>query len=381
MYKHLFEIIDTLSEKYTDLLEDICNIESPTSYKAGVDAVGEYCVRFAEERGWEIKRFPEKISGDTFLITMNPYANGAPVTLSAHMDTVHSVGLFGTPAVRRDNEKMYGPGVMDCKGGIAAALLAMEALEKCGFKGRPIKLFLQSDEENSSATSGKNTVKNMCECAKGSVGFINLEGCVSNTAVLARKGIIRYRYTVWGKALHSARCAYAVNAIAEAAAKILELEKMKNVDGLTCNCGVISGGTAPNTVAEQCTFTADIRFLTEEELSEVKETAKRIAETSFIEGSRCDIEEMSFRPSMPYTEENESFLTRINAIYEKCGLPTLASRFCVSGSDAAYITQMGIPCVDNLGTEGGNIHSINEFIKISSIAESAKRIASVVYYI
>lgn len=381
MHEQLFEVIDTLLGEFTNLLEDICNIESPTSYKAGVDKVGEYCICFAEARGWETQRFPEKISGDTVLITMNPDAEGSPITLSAHMDTVHPVGSFGTPAVRRDDEKMYGPGVMDCKGGIAAALLAMVALEKCGFKDRPIKLFLQSDEETSSATSDKNTVKNMCECAKGSVGFINLEGSVKNTAVLARKGIIRHRYTVWGKALHSARCAYAVSAIAEAAAKILELEKMKNVDGLTCNCGVISGGTAPNTVAEKCTFTTDIRFLTEEELLEARETVKRIAETSFIEGSRCDLEEMSFRPSMPYTEQNKSFLNRINEIYEKCGLPTLTSRLCVSGSDAAYITREGIPCVDNLGTEGGNIHSVNEFIKIPSIAESAKRIASVIYYI
>ena len=156
---------------------------------------------------------------------------------------------------------------------------------------------------------------------------------------------------------------------------------MKNVDGLTCNCGVIHGGTAPNTVAERCEFFADIRFLTLEELEEVRATAKRIADTPYIDGSRCELEELSFRPSMPYTETNEKFLKKINEIYEKCGMPTLTSRFCVSGSDAAYITAAGIPCVDSLGTEGGNIHSVNEFINIPSVAKSAKRIASVIYYI
>ena len=50
---------------------------------------------------------------------------------------------------------MYGPGVMDCKGGIVAAIMAMEALEKCGFTERPVQLLLQSDEENGSATSNK----------------------------------------------------------------------------------------------------------------------------------------------------------------------------------------------------------------------------------
>ena len=47
MYQRIFDNIDSLAEKYTDLLEDICNIESPTSYKAGVDAVVEYIVKAA----------------------------------------------------------------------------------------------------------------------------------------------------------------------------------------------------------------------------------------------------------------------------------------------------------------------------------------------
>ena len=114
MHEQLFEVIDTLLGEFTNLLEDICNIVSPTSYKAGVDKVGEYCICFAEARGWETQRFPEKISGDTVLITMNPDAEGSPITLSAHMDTVHPVGSFGIPAVRRDDEKMYGAAARVC---------------------------------------------------------------------------------------------------------------------------------------------------------------------------------------------------------------------------------------------------------------------------
>lgn len=63
---------------------------------------------------------------------MNPESDNQPVALSGHMDTVHPVVLFGTPAVRRENEKIYGPGVMDCKGGIVAGFLAMDALQICG---------------------------------------------------------------------------------------------------------------------------------------------------------------------------------------------------------------------------------------------------------
>ena len=47
------------------------------------------------------------------------------------------------------------------------------------------------------------------------------------------------------------------------------------------------------------------------------------------------------------------------------------------GSDAAYVTQYGIPCVDSLGTAGGCIHSPSEFAKLESLAESAKRIIAI----
>ncbi len=382
MHTELFSRIDSLSDKYLDILFDICNIESPTSHKAGVDAVCEYCVLLAERQGWDIKRFSHEVSGDTLLITMNPEAQGEPIVLSAHMDTVHPIGSFGEVPVRRDGENMYGPGVMDCKGGIAAALLAMNALFDMGFSKRPIKLFLQSDEENSSVTSDKKTVREMCDAAEGAVAFLNLEGYVSGSAVIIRKGIIRYRFDIHGRAIHSARCAYGVNAIAEAAAKILELEKMKSVEGITCSCNIISGGVAMNSVPELCTFFADLRFSNAEELEIARSAVRRIADsTLFVEGCSCDLTEISFRAAMPKTEKNSLLLEKINQIYERCSLPTLAPRFCVSGSDAAYITESGIPCIDCIGTEGGNIHSTREFMKLSSLAESAKRIASVALYI
>ena len=45
----LFEKIDELNEKYIKIWEDVCNIESPTNFKRGVDAVGEYFIKLARE--------------------------------------------------------------------------------------------------------------------------------------------------------------------------------------------------------------------------------------------------------------------------------------------------------------------------------------------
>ena len=377
----LIETIEELNEQYLDILEDVCNIESPTNYKKGVDEVGEYFMDIAKRHNWKTEVFKQEISGDVVVLNLNPDAKGESICVSGHIDTVHPVGSFGTPPVRRDEENMYGPGVMDCKGGIVAALMAMDALEKCGFDSRPVRLLLQSDEENGSATSKKRTIEYICKKAENSIAFLNLEGSKGDTAVLQRKGILRYRFTVKGKALHSSRCAEAANAVAEAAYKIIELEKMKDPEGITCNCGVIKGGTTPNSVAEECEFYADIRYSSKSELEEAKLKVQDIAGKSTVEGCLCKLEEVSTRPAMELTEKNIKLLERMNEIYKEKGLPVLTGRKCLSGSDAAYITECGIPCVDNLGTEGGNIHSVNEYIRLDSLAESAKRIAALIYCI
>ena len=377
--KNLIDVIDSLEDQYLNILEDVCNIESPTNCKEGVDSTVNYLMEIADKRGWQTELFIQSVAGNAGCITLNPGATKAPVCLSGHLDTVHPVGSFGSPAVSRDEKNMYGPGVMDCKGGVIAALMAMDALERCGFSDRPVKLILQSDEETSSITSQKATVDYMCRKAEGAVAFLNLEGHVKGTAVLVRKGIIRYRITVIGKALHSARCFNAANAITEAAHKIIRLEKMKDAYGLTCNCGVISGGTVPNTVAEKCTFVIDIRFADSEQLKAAREEVRLAAEECHVDGCSCQVEELSFRPAMPLTPENEKLLERINKIYSEYGIAPLTSRSCLSGSDAAYITEAGIPCIDCIGTLGGNIHSTNEYMELSSLAASAKMIATVVH--
>ena len=378
--EELFKKIDEIKDGFVDMLEAVSDIESPTDYKAGVDSVGNYFIEYAKRRGWQVEACRQKVSGDAICITVNPNAKKAPIAVSGHMDTVHPVGSFGEhPIVRREGGRMYGPGVTDCKGGIVAAFLAAEALCRCGFEDRPILLLLQSDEEKSSMPSGKETIRYICEKAKGAEAFLNAEAIGKNTAVLVRKGIMRLKLKVYGNAAHSAFCYNGSNAIAEADYKIIELEKMKDSNGITCNCGMISGGSAPNVVPEMCEFIADIRFTTLDEKNKAYQTVESVAKNVFVEGCRCEIEEVSYRPPMERSEKNLALLEKMNGIYRENGMPELTGVFGNGGSDAAYVTISGIPCVDSIGVSGGLTHNRGEFVNIDSIAEAAKRIASVIY--
>lgn len=377
----IFDKIDSLENEYIQFLVDITNIESPTDYKKGVDEVGKYISDKAKELGWKIEIQKQEISGDCICITMNPDAKEKSIAFSGHMDTVHPIGLFGNPPVKIDAEKIYGPGVTDDKGGIVAAFLAMRALCDCGFNKRPIKLILQSDEEVSSSFSNKTTVSFMAEKAKDSIGFFNCEQYDEGYATIKRKGISKYRFEITGKAAHAGVCYNGVSAIAEASRKILELEKYKNPDGITFNCGTINGGTATNSVPEKCEFTIDVRFSSKEEMEESDKIIEEISKTSYLSGTTCCATLLSRRVSMELNEANLNLLEKINEIFEKNNMPRLVPKPRNGGSDAADITAYSIPCVDSLGVSGGAIHSKEEFLYKRSIAEAAKRLSAIAYYI
>ena len=377
----LFEIINSMEEKYLQFLVDVCDIESPTENKEGVDNVGKYFIEKAKEKGWEIEEQVQTVSGNCVCITLNPKARGQAVCFSGHMDTVHPVGSFGEKPTKIVGDIVYGPGVLDCKGGIVASFMAMDALEQCGFKDRPIKLILQSDEENGSRFSNKSTVAFMAEKAKGCVAFLNTELYSEGSVSISLKGIRKYAYEISGKAAHSSVCYNGNSAILEAAHKIIQLEKYKDGNAITCNCGLINGGTAENTVPKKCTFTADFRFKNEIQGAQVEEIAKKIAEESFIEGTSCKLVLKSWRYPMEKTQANLLLYDKVNAIYKEVGLPVLTAKEANWAADSADMSHAGLPCLEGLGTQGGKIHTIEEFMYKKSLVECAKRLASVAYCI
>ncbi len=380
--KRVFEKIDSLNSAFVDIWEDVCNIESPSDYKEGVDQVGSYFIDLAKENGWAVEIFEQETAGNVVCITMNSKSLKEAVTISGHMDTVHPVGSFGSPATRRDDEKIYGPGAMDCKGGIVAGFLAMKALSECNFKNRPVRMLLQSNEEIGSGLENKATINYICEKAKDSIAFLNLEGHESffeGKACLKRKGIAGFLFTVTGIETHASYCAdEGASAIAEAANKIIELEKIKNSEGLTFSCGVINGGTASNTVPGKCEFKLDVRFSTNAEYEEACRLIKEISDTVYVEGCSCTVKETNRRVAMELNDRNISLLNRVNQIFIENGLSSLEIGERRGGSDAADVSSYGIACIDSIGVGGERAHSKEEYGVLSSLAESAKRIASII---
>ena len=378
--KKYFEKIDELYEKYLKVWEDVCNIESPTENKEGVDKVCDYFVQMAKERGWQIEVNKQEVAGSPVCITINPNVNEKPFTISGHVDTVFKIGAFGYPPVKMDEENMYGPGVCDCKGGVVAGFMAMDVLWSCGYDKRPIKMIIQTDEEGGSSASNGQTIKYLLECAKDSVAVINLEGSgsVEGKACVQRKGIITCTLKVKGQEAHSSKCFEAgANAILETAHKIIELEKLKDGEGITCNCAVINGGTKVNVVPGSCELKINIRYANEEQYDYVMKYLQEIEKKVYVKGCTSEFVDFSNRPCMQREQRNLDLLDKINGFFKECGLSEVQAGKRTGGSDAAYFTIAGIPCLDNFGTGGGKIHSTSEYSPKESLRLSAKQLVAI----
>ena len=373
-----FNKIDQLYREYVSIWEDVCNIESPTNYKKGVDEVGNYFIKLAEKFGWKVEVLKQNISGNAICITMNENSKGHPIALSGHMDTVQPLGLFGSPAVKMDEEYIYGPGVLDCKGGIVSGFLAMHTLKECGYIDRPIKMLLQSDEETSSCESNKATINFICEKAKDCVAFFNLEPNAKGCVCIERKGILKYCFNIIGVEAHAGLCAVeGSNAILEASNKIIEIEKIKNNEGVTCNVGVIKGGSVVNTVAGECTFEVDVRFANKKQQLWAEEQMEKIANTQFVKGCKTTLNKLSYRVAMELCDKNRVLLDKINDILSKNGFDVLAPIKGAGGSDGADVTAFGIPCIDSIGVNGFGLHTPNEKALLTSLKDSAKRLCAI----
>lgn len=375
-YKDLFKKIDELFSSFVDIWKDVVLIDSPTSYKEGVDKVGKYFIDKAAKNMWNIEVQENEYAGNAICITMNSESNNKPIVISGHMDTVHPINSLDTYI---KDGMIFGPGVTDCKGGLVACLLAMKALKECGYKDRPVKFILQSDEEVGSKLSNKKTIEFMIEKSKDALCFINAEMYMDGTVVTTRKGIARYNMIIHGKSVHASLCDGGASAILEASHKIIELEKIKQPDAITINVGTIKGGTTSNTVPDECSFEIDVRFANDDQYKKTKEYITNIANTTYIEGTSTELIETGTRIAMDHKDYNDDLVNKINAIYKNCGLVELKQRKASGGSDAAYTSDAGIPTIDSIGVNGGCIHSKKEYAYLNSLKDSAKRIAAIIY--
>jgi acetylornithine deacetylase len=299
----------------------LCEIES-TTYNEG--RVGDFLADYLGARGWAVEKTPvpqpAESAGESarWNVYAGPQGETPDLVFSTHMDTVPPYIPFS-----EDVEFMYGRGVSDAKGIIAAQVAAAESLRTAGF--RIGLLFVSGEERDSSGAKIAN------EKPKGSRFLINGEP-TDNRLALASKGALRAVLKASGKMGHSAYPELgesAVHKLVEVLARLLKLELAvtEEVGPSTLNIGQIHGGHAPNVIADKAEAQVLIRL--------VGDSAP--VRAAVIEAAG-DLAEVDFTLEIPFV--------RLRAVQ---GLPTMIAKFT---TDIPQLSNWGEPLL--LGP--GSIH-------------------------
>jgi acetylornithine deacetylase len=300
---------------------ELSRIES-TTYQEG--PVGEFLADFLAGRGWVVEKTPVPQPEESAAPgpRWNIYAGAAGETpdlvFSTHLDTVPP---FIAPT--EDADFLYGRGVSDAKGIVAAQVAAAEALRTAGFR---IGLLFVSGEERDSAGA---QVAN--RSPKGSRFLINGEP-TGNRLALASKGALRAVLKSTGKMAHSAYPELgesAVHKLVTALGKLLALDLpvVDDVGPCTLNIGQIHGGRAPNVIADHAEAQVLIRL--------VGDSAP--VRAAVVEAA-AGLAEVDFTLEIPFV--------RLRAVE---GLPTMIAKFT---TDVPQLSNWGEPLL--LGP--GSIH-------------------------
>lgn len=366
-----FACVEREAPAYLDLLEEICSFEATARDKAELDRMLDHIEKFAHGCGFWTERTPFSACGDFLTVELNHGAAPGGV-LMAHTDTVHKKGIFGTPPVRREGGRMIGPGTIDCKAGIAIALLTMRALQECGYS-RCVRLLLTSDEEISNVLGGEAELQYFADGVKGFPFALTCEGAVGNDVVTSRKGIRRYELVVHGISGHAGMNYFKCkNAVLECAHKIVALEKNSVEGGMTFSCNVISAGSVSNVIPDTCRLLVDVRVVTHAQAAEADRILREIAAHSYIGGTTTDVTLLGSRPPMPSTPGSEALFEHLREVSRANGFGDLVPISSGGGSDAAHTQAAGVPSLCGVGGVGGFWHTTKEYIEMDSVAARAK---------
>ncbi|HLX43504.1 MAG TPA: M20 family metallopeptidase [Bryobacteraceae bacterium] len=360
------------------LIREFVECESPSDHPPSVNRFVDLMATRVGDIA-RVKIFPGSASFGKNMrceFTLPGTTKSGQVLALGHSDTVWSLGTLKTMPFREARGRLWGPGTLDMKGGMAFFIFAMRALRDLDVSV-PHKVVMQvnSDEEVGSESSRGLTE----EAAGQSKAVLVLEPGTGLEGKLktARKGVGDYAIVVRGRASHAGvDFSNGANAVVEMSRQLEKIAGFTRLDrGVTVSPGVVHGGTRSNVVPAECRAEIDIRA--------PRDRDRKYLESKF--GSlkpfdkRCSIEVTGGlnRPPM----ERSAGVRRLFGLASKLAMDlgvTLEESATGGGSDGNFTAALGVPTLDGLGAVGEGAHAVNESILINRIADRTALLAKLV---
>jgi glutamate carboxypeptidase len=360
---------------------EFVEIESPSDDKRSADRMAALLATKFQALGGRTILHRSNDFGDSLQVDFVPRAPGQkanrrPILLLGHHDTVYPLSTLAKMPCRVDGGKLYGPGVLDMKSGIALMLHAIEALQQWHDDiPRPVTVFLVSDEEVGSHSSRKITEA----LAKKSAGVLVLEPAAGLRGAVktARKGVGEFMLRVQGIAAHAGLDpGKGHSAIVELSRQIIAISKLNHLrQGISVNAGVIQGGTRTNVVAAEASVAIDVRIKALHQAAGLNRKLRSLK--PFDKYCKLEMKGNINRPPMERTAGVAKLFEKAQEIACQFGWK-LEEAAVGGGSDGNFTAGIGVPTLDGLGAVGEGAHAIHEYIVISELPRRALLLAGMI---
>jgi glutamate carboxypeptidase len=345
-------------------LEALVAISSPSGALEGAEEAIALCAALLPAEA-EVERIPCSTPGGApDLVGRITGTGGGRLLMVGHVDTV--VAHDTHAPLRRDGDRLYGPGTADMKGGVVLALGVARSLAARRDSFAEVSVLLVTDEEWRTAEfvhRERFAGYDACLCFEAGERTASGEEGV----VVRRKAAGTLVVRAAGRAAHSGsapdRGRNALLALARVALTIAPRHDPLGPERLSVVPTVLQAGRTFNVVPPEGELLFDLRADSldafEPVLSAVPEEIDGVAVTAAMQRRW---------PGMDSRAETAELLTRAGT---RLGRP-IAGVARGGASDASHFATAIPLTVDGLGPRGGGAHTPEEFVLASSLRARAE---------
>ena len=365
------QILNRFETRQTEIesfIQKLVEVESPSGDESGSREVVDVLANAA--RGLDCVSDVERVAVSGFgehLVIRAFSGDVGQILLVGHTDTVHSRGSLAQRPWRRDNDRLYGPGVFDMKANCALMIEVLRTLAELKLKPKfGVTIVLTCDEEVGSA-SGWPLIEQFAKAQNTRYGFVLEPPAPGGRVKTGRKGTGIYAIKVEGKAAHAGlEPEKGASAILELARQTERLHALNlSGSGITLNVGVVHGGTRSNVVAAEAEGEIDVRFSTEAESREVDRILTSLQPVD--ERTKVFVSGGINRPPLERTAAVVELFEKARGVAAQLGFE-LGEAQVGGASDGNFLAALGIPVLDGLGIGGDGAHAVHEHIEVNDIA-------------
>jgi glutamate carboxypeptidase len=344
--------------------------ESPTFDAARVNAMLDLAARDCAVSGASVERIAGRMGfGDCVRATFSfGHAPQPGILIMGHLDTVHPVGTLGVLPWRREENRCYGPGILDMKGGNFIALDAVRMLQRLELSpALPVTFLFTSDEEVGSPST-RDLIE--AEAARHKYVLVPEPGRADGGVVTGRYAIARFNLKAIGRPSHAgARLKDGRSAIRIMADMIPRIEGM-TTDACTFSVGVVHGGQWVNCVSSACAGEALSMAKRQADLDSGVERMLALTKGD-DESGRFVVTRGVTRPVWEPNAKTMVLYETAKRLAKQLGID-LPHESSGGGSDANFTGALGFASLDGLGVCGAGAHTLGEHIVVDSLAVRAK---------